>query len=90
MIRYFSLLSILSFCIVYAQEFDTKKIAFDLVEGNAAGYFYKVEEKDGFIIVNTVYQIAESILPSTYYQPMKTFEKKQINVENQQVVLVKL
>lgn len=61
-----------------------------VVEGNQAGYLYQIEEKDGFIIVNTVEQVAQSILPPTYYKLMKEFEKNQINTEAQQVVLVKL
>jgi hypothetical protein len=61
-----------------------------VIEGNKAGYLYKVEEKDGFIVLNKVEQIAQSILPPSYYKMMKEFEKNQINAEAQQVVLVKL
>lgn len=61
-----------------------------VVEGNVAGYVYKVEEKDGFIILNSVYEIAHSMLPANYYNPMKDFEKNQINAEGQEVVLVKM
>lgn len=61
-----------------------------VVEGNQAGYVYKIEEKDGFIVVNTVEQMAQSILPPAYYKLMKEFENSQINTEAQQVVLVKL
>ncbi len=61
-----------------------------VVEGNVAGYVYKVEEKDGFIILNSVYEIAHSMLPANYYKPMKDFEKNQMNAEGQEVVLVKM
>jgi len=61
-----------------------------LVEGNHAGYVYKVIEKDGYIEAVTVYQVNQSILPASYYKPMKDLESKQINAENQQVVLVKI
>lgn len=60
-----------------------------VVEGNQAGYVYKIEEKDGFIALVTVEQVAQSILPPSYYKLMKEFEKNQINAEAQQVVLVK-
>lgn len=61
-----------------------------LVEGNKAGYAYKIEVIDDIIQVSTVYQIVESILPSTFYKPMKEFEKQQISAEAQQVVLEKI
>ena len=61
-----------------------------LVEGNVAGYVYKVEEKDGFIVMTSLYQIGQSILPASYYQPMKSFESQLMDAENQQVVLVKI
>jgi len=60
-----------------------------VVEGNIAGYLYKVEEQDGYIVLSTIYQIGQSILPASYYKPMKDFENQQINSESQQVVLVK-
>lgn len=61
-----------------------------VIDGNHAGYVYKVIEKDGFIEVATLYQVNQSILPASYYKLMKDLESKQINAENQQVVLVKL
>jgi|26BtaG_2_1085354.scaffolds.fasta_scaffold00012_11 hypothetical protein len=61
-----------------------------VVEGNVAGYTYKVIESDGYIVVSTLYQIGQSSLPNTYYKPMKEFESQQINAENQDVVLVKI
>ncbi len=61
-----------------------------VVDGNVAGYVYKIEEKDGFIIVNSLYEIAHSILPANYYKLMKDFENKQINTEAQEVVLIKM
>ena len=61
-----------------------------VVDENVAGYVYKVEEKDGFIILNSVYEIAHSMLPANYYKPMKDFEKNQIAAEGQEVVLVKM
>lgn len=61
-----------------------------LIEGNHAGYVYKVIEKDGYIEAATLYQVNQSILPASYYKPMKDLESQQINAENQQVVLVKL
>ena len=60
-----------------------------VVEGNIAGYIYKAEEQDGYIVLSTAYQVGHSILPATYYKPMKDFEKQQISIENQQIVLVK-
>lgn len=61
-----------------------------LIEGNHAGYVYKVIENNGYIEAVTVYQVNQSILPASYYKAMKEFETKQINTENQQVVLVKI
>lgn len=61
-----------------------------VVEGNIAGYIYKVEEQNGYIVLNTVYQVGHSILPASFYKPMKDFESQQINTERQQVVLVKI
>lgn len=61
-----------------------------VIDGNHAGYVYKVVEKDGFIEVATLYQVNQSLLPASYYKLMKDLEKNQINTENQQVVLVKL
>lgn len=61
-----------------------------VIDGNYAGYVYKVIEKDGFIEAATIYQVNQSILPASYYKSMKDLESKQINTENQQVVLVKL
>lgn len=61
-----------------------------VIDGNHAGYVYKVIEKDGFIEVATLYQVNQSILPASYYKLMKDLENNQINAENQQVVLVKL
>ncbi len=61
-----------------------------VLEGNHAGYVYKVIEKDGYIEAATIYQVNQSVLPAGYYKPMKDLEKQQINAENQQVVLVKL
>ncbi len=60
-----------------------------VVEGNIAGYLYKVDEKDGYIVLSTIYQVGHSILPASYYKPMKDFQNQQINSENQMVVLVK-
>lgn len=61
-----------------------------VVDGNVAGYVYKIEEKDGHIILNSVYEIAHSVLPANYYELMKDFESKQINAESQEIVLVKI
>lgn len=61
-----------------------------LMDGNYAGYVYKIIEKDGYIEAATLYQINQSILPATYYKSMKDLENQQINAENQQIVLVKL
>lgn len=60
------------------------------MDGNVAGYVYKIEEKDGHIILNSVYEIAHSVLPANYYGLMKDFESKQINAESQEIVLVKI
>lgn len=60
-----------------------------VVENNVAGYSYKIEEKEGFILVTTIYELAQSILPASYYKAMKDFENQQVIAENQQVVLVK-
>lgn len=60
-----------------------------LVEGKVAGYVYKAEEKDGHIIVSTLHQIGESILPAEFYEPMRTLENNMITTEDQQVILVK-
>src|SRR5690606_25675329 len=49
-----------------------------MVEGKVAGYVYKVEEKEGHIILNTVYEIGHSVLPANYYKLMKDFETQQI------------
>lgn len=61
-----------------------------IIDGNHAGYVYKVIEKDGYIEAATLYQVNQSVLPATYYKMMKDLEKSQINAENQQIVLVKL
>ena len=61
-----------------------------VVQGNVAGYVYQIEEKDGYLILNSVYEIAHSILPADYYKLMKDFESQQINAEAQEVVLVKI
>lgn len=61
-----------------------------MVEGKVAGYVYKVEEKEGHIILNTVYEIGHSVLPANYYKLMKDFETQQIETESQQIVLVKI
>lgn len=61
-----------------------------VIEGDHAGYVYKVIEKDGYIEAVTLYQVNQSILPASYYKPMKDLENQQINAENQQVILVKL
>ncbi|HUH35609.1 MAG TPA: hypothetical protein VL022_07260 [Moheibacter sp.] len=61
-----------------------------LLEGNLAGYAYKVIEKEGEILVNTLYQIGSSSLPSSYYSAMQEFEKNQFNTESQAVVLKKI
>lgn len=61
-----------------------------LIDGNHAGYVYKVVEKDGYIEAATLYQVNQSILPATYYKSMKDLENQQINTENQQVALIKL
>jgi len=61
-----------------------------VVEGNAAGYLYKAEEQDGHIVLTTIYQIGQSVLPASFYAPMKEFENQQINSESQHVVLVKI
>jgi hypothetical protein len=61
-----------------------------VVEGSVAGYMYKAEEQNGYILLTTIYQIGQSILPSSYYQPMKEFDNQQIDTEDQQVVLVKI
>ncbi len=60
-----------------------------VIEGNYAGYIYKVIEKEGYIEAVTLYEVNQSILPASYYQLMKDLENKQINAENQQIVLVK-
>lgn len=61
-----------------------------VVDGNVAGYVYKIEEKDGHILLTSLYEIAYSFLPANYYKLMKDFENKQINAENQDIVFVKL
>ena len=61
-----------------------------MVQGNVAGYIYKIKEENGLIVLDTVYKIGHSILPAEYYGLMKDFENKQINTENQQIVLVKI
>lgn len=61
-----------------------------VIDGNHAGYVYKVIEKEGYIEAITLYQVNQSILPASYYKPMKDLESQQINAESQQVVLVKL
>lgn len=60
-----------------------------LVQGDVAGYAYQVQEQNGYIVVTTVFQLSQSSLPPTYYQPMKELEKQQIAAEAQQLVLVK-
>lgn len=62
----------------------------ETIDGNKANYVYKIVENNGYLEMVTVYQITESILPPTYYKPMKTLESKIISAENQQVVLVKI
>src|SRR5690606_11656562 len=61
-----------------------------MVQGNVAGYIYKIKEENGLIVLDTVYKIGHSILPAEYYGLMKDFENEQINTENQQIVLVKI
>src|SRR5690606_35904939 len=36
-----------------------------VVEGNIAGYLYKVEEQNGYITLSTIYQIGQSVLPAS-------------------------
>lgn len=60
-----------------------------ILQGEAAGYSYQVQEQDGYIVLLTVFQIGHPVLPPTYYQPMKQLESQQITAEAQQVVLVK-
>ena len=61
-----------------------------IVEGKVAGYVYKIEEKEGYIILNSVYEIVHSVLPANYYKLMKDFENNQINAESQEIVFVKI
>lgn len=60
-----------------------------ILQGEAAGYSYQVEEQNGYIVVATIFQIGHPALPPAYYQPMKELENQQIAAEAQQVILVK-
>lgn len=55
----------------------------------AAGYAYKVIEKDGFIIAQAQKVTPYSVLPANYYKPLREFLDNIIKSEGQQVVLVK-
>jgi len=55
----------------------------------AAGYAYNVIEKDGFIIAQAQKVTPYSVLPASYYKPLKEFLENIISTEGQQVVLVK-
>lgn len=60
-----------------------------VLQGDAAGYVYKVEEQNGYISAATLFQLGYSSLPPSYYEAMKDLENGQISAEAQQVVLVK-
>lgn len=55
----------------------------------AAGYAYKVIEKDGYIIAQSQKVTPYSVLPANYYKPLKEFLGNIITTEGQQVILVK-
>lgn len=56
---------------------------------DAAGYAYKIEEKDGFILVSSARVFPYSVLPSDYYKPFKEFMNKVVQAETQQIILIK-
>ena len=56
---------------------------------DAAGYIYKVEEKDGTLIVSSARVQPYSILPYDYYSNFKGFMNKVVEAETQNIVLVK-
>ena len=59
------------------------------IVNDAAGYIYKTEEKEGFIITTAIRTIPYSILPADYYPHFKGMMNKVVEAETQQVVLVK-
>lgn len=64
---------------------DKQGVASDRV----AGFSYQVIEKDGFLIVSSIYEVGHSILPATYYRSMKDLENQRIDAESQSIVLIK-
>jgi hypothetical protein len=61
----------------------------EMMINDAAGYAYKVEEKDGLLIINSAKVQPYSTLPSDYYSNFKGFMNKIVEAETQNVVLVK-
>lgn len=61
-----------------------------LVDGNHAGFAYKINEKDGYLEITSIYQTDQSILPASFYKMMKDLERQKIEAESQQIVLVKI
>lgn len=59
------------------------------IVNDAAGYIYKIEEKEGYIVTSVARHLPYSILPPDYYLPFKEMMDKVVEAETQQVILVK-
>ncbi|WP_313386996.1 transglutaminase domain-containing protein [Chishuiella sp.] len=59
------------------------------MQDQASGYAYKVVEKDGYIVAQSYKITPYSVLPPSYYKPLKEFSENIIKAESQQVILVK-